>query len=429
MYSVIIADDEFELRQSLLECIDWESIGFEVIGEASNGMEALELVEILEPDLLLTDIKMPFVSGIELARQVSRVRPAMHIAFLSGYDDFAYAKEAIQYNIISYLLKPLSSEELTQELIIIREKMDERVARIKSLETQMRREERAEINKFSFLLTLCMNEEQDIFNETEKEREFEVLAEGAGLGSMNERSKNFLLFVTRFLDSNKHNSTKLEHQTFVDSIVSRYSNCVSVYINGKVITIVSGIQRNLNKYEEIFTKEIIQLSKKILDKECVIGVSRKFNRLLHTRIAYLDAVTAWEYAKEDSGNICFILDIDKEKESCSAEYISDITLELERRLKMGQGLEEFLKTVIEKDGRNSNGFLMLQIVTTIYGVLSNITDDESKKELMDAFIVSDKVNFNYTDQDILNLAVSTSKIIQKQRLRNSEIICMLAQDI
>ena len=125
MYTLIIADDEEELRRAIVERVDWAAIGFEVVGEAENGAEALELVETLQADLLLTDIRMPFISGIELARQVREIRPAMSIAFLSGYDDFSYAQQAIQYNIISYLLKPLSLEELTEEMIRIREKMDQ----------------------------------------------------------------------------------------------------------------------------------------------------------------------------------------------------------------------------------------------------------------------------------------------------------------
>ena len=123
MYTVIVADDEEELRQALIRRVDWESIGFQVVGEAENGVEALELVEKYEPDLLLTDIRMPFVSGIELARQVREVQPATQIAFLSGFDDFTYAQQAIQYNIVSYLLKPISAAELTEELKKIKEKI------------------------------------------------------------------------------------------------------------------------------------------------------------------------------------------------------------------------------------------------------------------------------------------------------------------
>ena len=114
MYTIVIADDEAELRQALIRRIDWEDVGFRVVGEAENGVEALELVEKLEPDLLLTDVRMPFMSGIDLAREVREIRPTMQIAFLSGFDDFTYAQQAIQYNIISYLLKPISSKPMNR---------------------------------------------------------------------------------------------------------------------------------------------------------------------------------------------------------------------------------------------------------------------------------------------------------------------------
>ena len=84
----------------------------------------MELVERMEPDLLLTDIRMPFVSGIELARQVREVRPTTQIAFLSGFDEFSYAQQAIQYNIISYMLKPITMVDLTEELKKIKLKID-----------------------------------------------------------------------------------------------------------------------------------------------------------------------------------------------------------------------------------------------------------------------------------------------------------------
>ena len=115
LYTVIVADDEDELREAVCTMIPWEDYGFCLVGNASNGLDALQLVEKHEPDLLLTDIRMPFISGIELARQVREIRPATNIAFLSGYDDFEYAKQAIQYNIISYMLKPLTLEGLGAE--------------------------------------------------------------------------------------------------------------------------------------------------------------------------------------------------------------------------------------------------------------------------------------------------------------------------
>lgn len=128
LYTVIVADDEDELRDAVCSMIPWEDCGFRLVGSASNGLDALQLVEKLEPDLLLTDIRMPFISGIELARQVREVRPATNIAFLSGFDDFEYAQQAIQYNIISYMLKPLTVEGLGAELRVIRQKIDAQFA-------------------------------------------------------------------------------------------------------------------------------------------------------------------------------------------------------------------------------------------------------------------------------------------------------------
>ena len=120
MYTVIVADDEKEIRRGIVRKVRWEELGFRVVGEAENGAEALEMVEKLEPDLLLTDIRMPFLSGIELARSVREVLPTVQIAFLSGFDDFSYAQQAIQYNIVSYMLKPISSWTGSLKNLILR---------------------------------------------------------------------------------------------------------------------------------------------------------------------------------------------------------------------------------------------------------------------------------------------------------------------
>ena len=149
LYTVIVADDEDELREAVCTMIPWEALGFHLVGSASNGLDALELVEQLEPDLLLTDIRMPFITGIELARQVREIRPAMHIAFLSGYDDFEYAKQAIQYNIISYMLKPLTMDGLAAELKSIHERIDHQYA-------SLRRSGIVQEDRASFLIPLVL---------------------------------------------------------------------------------------------------------------------------------------------------------------------------------------------------------------------------------------------------------------------------------
>ena len=126
--TVLVADDEPELLGAVCQLIDWESLGFRLVGRAGNGLDALQMVEALQPDFLLTDIRMPFISGTALTRQAKAVQPLLQVAFLSGYDDFEYAKAGIEDEIVAYLLKPISMAELTEELRKIHDKIEKRLA-------------------------------------------------------------------------------------------------------------------------------------------------------------------------------------------------------------------------------------------------------------------------------------------------------------
>ena len=128
LLSVVVADDEQELLGAVCQLIDWAGIGFRLVGRASNGLDALQLVEELQPDFLLTDIHMPFISGTALAEQVKAVQPLIQVAFLSGYDEFEYAQQGIASEVIAYLLKPISMAQLTQELIEIHRKIEKKQA-------------------------------------------------------------------------------------------------------------------------------------------------------------------------------------------------------------------------------------------------------------------------------------------------------------
>ncbi|UKI35762.1 MAG: response regulator [Clostridiales bacterium] len=105
MLKVLLVDDEVIIRQGLKKIIDWQSIGFEIAGEASNGDEAIELTEILSPDVVITDIRMAQSDGIELLRELKKRKTDCKIIVISGYDDFSYVQEAMAANAYSYLFK------------------------------------------------------------------------------------------------------------------------------------------------------------------------------------------------------------------------------------------------------------------------------------------------------------------------------------
>lgn len=117
MHKVLIVDDEIFVRKGLINLIDWSSLQFEICGEAENGAQALTLIKHLSPDLVIVDIRMPMLDGLELIRKVNAEgghQPLFII--LSGYPDFSYAQQAFRYNVSDYILKPVDEQEMVATL-------------------------------------------------------------------------------------------------------------------------------------------------------------------------------------------------------------------------------------------------------------------------------------------------------------------------
>ena len=123
-YKVILVDDEAEAIEVMKTQIHWNELGFDVVGHADNGIKALELVEKLQPDVVLTDIKMPYMDGLELSRRLNRDYPNIYIIICTGYDKFAYAKEAVHLDVKEYILKPVQTVELSECLFELKHILD-----------------------------------------------------------------------------------------------------------------------------------------------------------------------------------------------------------------------------------------------------------------------------------------------------------------
>lgn len=116
MYKVFLVEDEIFVRESMRESNVWKENEFVLAGEAADGEMALPLIEEIKPDILITDIKMPFLDGLELSRIIKKNMPFIKIIILSGYDEFSYAKEAMSIGITEYIVKPIGAEELLKAL-------------------------------------------------------------------------------------------------------------------------------------------------------------------------------------------------------------------------------------------------------------------------------------------------------------------------
>lgn len=409
MYTIVIADDEEELRRAIVRRIDWEQVGFRVVGEAENGIEALELVEQTEPDLLLTDIRMPFITGIELARQVREVRPATQIAFLSGYDDFSYAQQAIQYNIISYMLKPISMDELTEKLLEIRGKLDLIFSRFAGAEKR-------ELKRSEFLLPLLLDNMRTDSSD-QRERRLGEQAEACGMVSRGAGNAHFIVLAASMwmpegevaehdaeqtslqLPAWKHDSdidialqndahmrkdagklqgegarqarncTARSHVDAVNSILKKYVSYESFFVEDRVVSVLWGTHGTLEKYLHILADDLVQSAERILGLRCSLGVSRVTDRFCALSEACRDAVNAMRYASSsERGSVRYITD----EEPFSGVDIDDVmkaaaAVEEKLRSDTPQALEQYLRSLFARlktdaGTREKRNFMMTEML-------------------------------------------------------------------
>ncbi|MGI8384347.1 response regulator transcription factor [Robertmurraya sp. P23] len=156
MRKVFLVDDEMAIREGIGKNINWNSEGFIYCGDASDGEIALPLIEKHQPDIVITDIKMPFMDGLELSRILREKMPSIKIIILSGHDEFEYAREAMRIQVTEYCLKPFSSQDLLTILKKVSAKIDEeekKNKRVSELEIQVMQNQSA--SRDIFLNEIC----------------------------------------------------------------------------------------------------------------------------------------------------------------------------------------------------------------------------------------------------------------------------------
>lgn len=155
MLKVFLVEDEYIIREAIRKTVNWEKEGYELVGEAGDGERAYPLILNTQPDILITDIRMPFMNGLELSRLVSKNLPAAKIIILSGYDDFSYAREAISIGVTDYLLKPVSGAKLLESMKRVGESIEEE-RKQKSYRDiyEAEHEERLKLEKSRFLMDI-----------------------------------------------------------------------------------------------------------------------------------------------------------------------------------------------------------------------------------------------------------------------------------
>ena len=126
MIKVFLVEDEYVIREGIKKNIDWQAHGYEFCGEAGDGELAFPMIQEIRPDIVITDIRMPFMDGLALSRLIKKEFPETEIIILSGYEEFEYAKEGIKIGVAQYLLKPISGDALIKEIDLVAASIVER---------------------------------------------------------------------------------------------------------------------------------------------------------------------------------------------------------------------------------------------------------------------------------------------------------------
>ena len=418
LLKVIVADDEAELCDAMCQLIHWNELGFELVGSAQNGLDALRLAERLEPDLLLTDIRMPFISGIDLARQVREMSPMTSIVFLSGYDDFSYAQKAIQYDVIEYLLKPISMAELTAKLVKIRERIEQRYNNL----LLCRPNEDAGALE---LMSLFLNGYAD--EKWLKEIDLQSLFPK----NTDQGIRQFVVFVTKL---QKDDTAEIAEnwQSLAENVINKYYFSKSVRSGGYIITLLAS-KSDFNGLN-VALDELLQASKRILDVECIIGVSRTFEAVQMCHTAFTEAIDALRFASDQG--IHHVMELTEGFGESRFEQFWK-SKELEGLICSGDQthLQNHLQMLFSraKDcGGVTGEMIPMMIIVTVFQVLQKTVPDNTINMIFEGCKISQQNTYGLLSRErynrLVSLCLAAQNLLKEQDQQGVSLICTQAMD-
>lgn len=397
MLKIFLAEDEFVVREGIKNNIDWAGHGYEFVGEAADGELALPMIQRLKPDIVITDIKMPFMDGLELSRLIRKEFPWMEIIILSGYAEFNYAKEAISIGVAHYLTKPINGNELLAQIDKLAEKIEE-----KKRERELKEKYMAEMAENS------LEDRRELFRH--------MVTGDMNLTEMLELSHNLDMDISAGQYSvlllqviSGHHTTQTEYSGSVVYIYGKIEEMVlnegalifDRNIEGKAIIFRADTREELEEKQSAVLSGIDELLKEYEHITCYGGMGEPAGRLSELPESFKQASQAYahrffttrggirkyanmEHGVADDRESFSISSIDPEKVSRSR-----ITEFLRKGQKDETGffMDEFLGNL--GDGAMNSGMFRNYLATEVYfAVITFVEEIGADKESIETFDVS-----------------------------------------
>lgn len=278
MTKIMIIDDEPLVRETLRRTIEWQKYDCEIVAEAADGREAMEIYKRTLPDIIITDIVMTYSNGLDFISEVRAVNPDVEIIILSGYDNFEYAKDALKYGVSAYLLKPVSNDEIISEIL----KSKKKIENIKQVKKAMQKQ--TDIQKENFLVELLSLEDAD-------NTQFNSLCERYQI-SLPSDKYSVAIFQVDNISADKINTTFIKLMDIINYHISTSMDYVlsSFFNNNLVVLYVYSPLSAGDVYE--FLRQIQISYNNSVGHTVTIGTSGLFKNLAIIGRAYHQAMTA-----------------------------------------------------------------------------------------------------------------------------------------
>lgn len=297
MLKVFLVEDEFVVREGIKNNVDWESHGYDFCGEASDGELAFPMIQKLKPDIVITDIRMPFMDGLTLSKLIKKELPWIEIIILSGYEEFKYAKEGIKIGIAQYLLKPINGDDLLKEVDTLAVKIEEK-----------RKEQEIKEKYMKEMEENFLKEKKDLFQHlvTGSKSPVELLEISDKLNvDLSAIWYNIILLkmqsITHARDEYSNNLIELEKE--LEGIYSEKSLLIfDRNLEGKALLFKADSEEDIIKIQENYIVEMKKILQKYEGVRYFGGIGNPVNRLRELPISFENASRAFahRYLVKDS---------------------------------------------------------------------------------------------------------------------------------
>ncbi|TVX97373.1 response regulator transcription factor [Cohnella terricola] len=406
MYKVIIVDDEAVVRVGLKNTIDWAEHGFELIGDYANGREAWEAVELYKPELVISDISMPFMDGLELAGLIAAQYPYIKMIILTGFDEFEYAQQAIRLKVSDFILKPITAQEIRRLLEKVRSEMDEEARR---------REDLGRLNS-QLKMSLPLLKERFLERLAAVGLGRAEIAEGFAYFDLPPVSPLYLVMVVDIDDFGEREFRSYEHDAeflrfaaydiFKETLAKDHILLFRTR-EERMVAIVSGQENESLLYEQVYShaEEVRYHIEKYLKFTVTIGIGRACAQLERLPDAYKSALSVLDYRLLLGKNrVLSILDIEG-KPSISLAENPDWDRKLASAVKTGsvqeahQLIENGIAELKSSHAPIDGCFLLVQkIVLSLINSMQELAVDERETSIAFQMSLTDVYRFKTLDE-------------------------------